>query len=87
MRKTKPTDFSMALADYLFIFLPAQKGLSENTILWLTVNGVAGDADGFLRLQRQRKVPATGSRPGGYGGRYRMRPRITGINAMIFKKG
>lgn len=32
MRKTKPTDFSMALADYLFIFLPAQKGLSENTI-------------------------------------------------------
>lgn len=32
MRKTKPTDFSLALADYLFIFLPTQKGLSENTI-------------------------------------------------------
>lgn len=32
MRKTKPTDFSMALADYLFVFLPTQKGLSENTI-------------------------------------------------------
>ena len=32
MRKTKPTDFSTALADYLFIFLPTQKGLSENTI-------------------------------------------------------
>lgn len=32
MRKTKPTDFSLALADYLFVFLPTQKGLSENTI-------------------------------------------------------
>ena len=32
MRKTKPTDFSMALADYFFVFLPTQKGLSENTI-------------------------------------------------------
>jgi len=32
MHKTKPTDFSLALADYLFVFLPAQKGLSENTI-------------------------------------------------------
>ena len=32
MRKAKPTDFSMVLADYLFVFLPTQKGLSDNTI-------------------------------------------------------
>ena len=30
MRKTKPTDFSMALADYLFVFLPTQKGVSAS---------------------------------------------------------
>ena len=32
MRKAKPTDFSMVLADYLFVFLPTQKGLSDITI-------------------------------------------------------
>ena len=32
MRKTKPTDFAYALSDYLFVFLPVKKGLSENTI-------------------------------------------------------
>lgn len=32
MRKIKPTDFSYALSDYLFDFLPVKKGLSKNTI-------------------------------------------------------
>lgn len=32
MRKTKLTDFAVALRKYLFEFLPDQKGLSENTI-------------------------------------------------------
>jgi len=32
MRKVKPTDFSYALSEYLFDFLPVKKGLSPNTI-------------------------------------------------------
>lgn len=32
MNKTKPTDFARTLAQYLFEYLPEQKGLSENTI-------------------------------------------------------
>lgn len=32
MRKVKPTDFSYALSEYLFDFLPVKKGLSQNTI-------------------------------------------------------
>jgi site-specific recombinase XerD len=32
MNKTKPTSFAFALSDFLFHYLPDQKGLSENTI-------------------------------------------------------
>jgi site-specific recombinase XerD len=32
MNKSKPTDFAVALSDFLFHYLPEQKGLSENTI-------------------------------------------------------
>lgn len=32
MSKIKPTNFALALSDYLFQYLPNQKGLSENTI-------------------------------------------------------
>ena len=32
MSKTKPTNFALALSDFLFHYLPHQKGLSENTI-------------------------------------------------------
>jgi len=32
MNKSKPTDFAVAMSDFLFHHLPEQKGLSENTI-------------------------------------------------------
>lgn len=32
MNKTKPTDFARVLSEYLFNYLPSQKGLSKNTI-------------------------------------------------------
>ena len=48
MRKTKPTDFSMALADYFFVFLPTQKGLSENTIC--SYSDSFADTCGEIRL-------------------------------------
>ena len=32
MSKAKPTHFAQALADFLFSYLPDQRGLSENTI-------------------------------------------------------
>lgn len=32
MYRSKPTDFAQALSDFLFQYLPVQKGLSENTI-------------------------------------------------------
>lgn len=52
MRKTKPTDFSMALADYLFVFLPTQKGLSENTI-----RSYSDTLELFLRfLENEREI-------------------------------
>lgn len=33
MNKSKPTDFAIALSDFLFQYLPEQKGLSKNTII------------------------------------------------------
>ncbi len=32
MNKSKPTDFALALSDFLFRYLPEQKGLSDNSI-------------------------------------------------------
>lgn len=32
MSKLKPTNFAVALSDFLFVYLPDQKGVSENTI-------------------------------------------------------
>ena len=32
MSKAKPTHFAQTLADFLFSYLPDQRGLSENTI-------------------------------------------------------
>lgn len=49
MRKVKPTDFSYALSEYLFDFLPVKKGLSQNTI-----NSYSDTIELFLQFMEEQ---------------------------------
>lgn len=49
MRKVKPTDFSYALSEYLFDFLPVKKRLSQNTI-----NSYSDTIELFLQFMEEQ---------------------------------
>ena len=52
-------------------------------VLWLPVNGVSGNAEGFF-LFYERHVVSAGSISCGHGRRHLMRTGVPGINAVIF---
>ena len=52
-------------------------------VLWLSVNGISGNAEGFF-LFYERHVVAAGSISCGHGRRHLMRTGVSGINTMVF---